>query len=264
MKITVFTSNQPRHIAFIESLTTTADEVFAVQECTTVFPGKVPDFYQHSAIMQTYFTRVVEAEEKVFGHIRLLPKNIRCLVLKMGDLNFLDERIYAPLLRADALVVFGASFIKGTLCDELIKRKTLNLHIGVSPFYRGNSTNFWALYDKQPQFVGATIHLLTKGLDSGPILQHAFPKAAVYDPFELGMRAVQSGQSALIDLLTKRRTLPQPVKQDKTLERRHTRKDDFTDDVAREYLANLLTPRFIHQALQQKNLQQFINPYVGP
>ena len=34
--------------------------------------------------------------------------------------------------------------------------------MGLSPFYRGSSCNFWAIKDKKPEFVGSTIHYLSK------------------------------------------------------------------------------------------------------
>ena len=52
MNITVFTSNQPRHIYLINSLAKICDRVFAVQECNTVLPGKVKDLYDNSNVMQ--------------------------------------------------------------------------------------------------------------------------------------------------------------------------------------------------------------------
>ena len=55
--------------------------------------------------------------------------------------------------------------------------------MGVSPYYRGNDCNFWALYDDNPHLVGATIHMLTKGLDSGPMLYHAMSNIKS-NPFE--------------------------------------------------------------------------------
>ena len=44
MKITIFTSNQPRHISLINKLSFICDEVYAIQECNTVVPGQVQDF----------------------------------------------------------------------------------------------------------------------------------------------------------------------------------------------------------------------------
>ena len=264
MTITIFTGNQPRHIALIESLAAIADEVLAVQECNTLFPGQVADFFNKSDIFQAYFKRVMESESVVFGLPRFSPKNVRCLVLKMGDINMLEPKILAPAFQSDMYVIFGASYIKGWICDRLIKNKALNLHVGVSPYYRGNSTNFWALRDGHPELVGTTIHLLTKGLDSGPIVRHAFPPSKAYDPFVLGMCAVRSGQEALIDLLKNRHDkLYRPVQQNRSLEIRYSRNVDFTEDVASHYLAKLPTPMLIKRALQKRNLKEFIHPYVG-
>ena len=71
MKITIFTSNQPRHISLIESLASVADQVYAIQECSTVLPGRIEDFYKKSETMQTYFRHVIEAERKVFGRFKI-------------------------------------------------------------------------------------------------------------------------------------------------------------------------------------------------
>ena len=60
MKITIFTSNQPRHIRLINKLSEISDEVFAIQECNTVFPGITKDFFNNSDIMQKYFYNVRE------------------------------------------------------------------------------------------------------------------------------------------------------------------------------------------------------------
>ena len=90
MKITVFTSNQPRHFSLIKSLAEFATEVFAVQECLTLFPGSVADFYQKSDVMQNYFKKVIEAEREIFGDVSFLPENVRALPLRSGDLNFLS------------------------------------------------------------------------------------------------------------------------------------------------------------------------------
>ena len=50
---------------------------------------------------------------------------------------------------------------------------------------------FWALYDDNPHLTGTTIHLLTKGLDSGPILYHAMSNLKT-SPFEYSMSTIKS------------------------------------------------------------------------
>jgi hypothetical protein len=238
MNITLFTSNSPRHLALAEKLSGIAETVYMVQECSTVFPGLVADYYRRSQVMQDYFSRVIGAERKVFGSPRFLPPNIRQLALRMEDLSIASLDILSPALEADCIIVFGASYIKGPLAERLIDRGALNIHMGISPYYRGSSCNFWALYDGNPDLVGATIHMISKGLDSGAMLYHARPRQEATDPFVLGMKAVEAAQDSLVDRLSSGTlaTLPH-VTQDKSGEIRYTRNAAFTDEVASEYLA---------------------------
>lgn len=262
MKITVFTSNQPRHIALIESLASIADEVFAVQECNTVFPGKVDDFFKRSEVMQRYFSHVIDAENETFGAPRFLPKNVSSISLKLGDLNRLDMSCLAPALDSDYYIVFGSSYIKGDLIDFLVDKRAINIHMGLSPYYRGSSCNFWALYDGRPEYVGATIHLLSKGLDSGSMLFHAIPTVELIDPFLLGMHAVKAAHRGLVKAIALGDILEmESVPQDKALEMRYTRNQDFTDEVALDYLENAPTANDVLLALTQRNLDGLLNPY---
>ena len=45
MKITVFTSNHPRHIYLINSLSSVTKKINVIQEIKTLFPGKKNDLY---------------------------------------------------------------------------------------------------------------------------------------------------------------------------------------------------------------------------
>src|SRR3989344_9554639 len=130
MKITVFTSNQARHISLIEELSKVADEVFAVVETVTVFPGEVADFYAKSETMRAYFKRVILAERAVFGEPRFLPRNVQVIPLKLGDLNRVSLTSLKDGFSSDRYIVFGASYIKGPLIDVLVEHKTLNIHMG--------------------------------------------------------------------------------------------------------------------------------------
>ncbi len=264
MRITVFTSNQPRHISLIKSLASIADEVFAVQECNTVFPGQVEDFFKRSDVMQGYFSNVINAENKVFGSPCFLPLNVKSLSLKSGDLNKLNIDILKPALKSDFYVVFGSSFIKGELIEFLVAKRAINIHMGLSPYYRGSSCNFWALHDNKPDYVGATIHLLSKGLDSGAMLFHAIPKAREIEPFLLGMYAVKSAHNGLVSAIRTGEILKMDaVSQNKLLEIRYTRNKDFSDEVASEYLKKQATAQYVFQSLKNRDLSILLNPYIS-
>ena len=238
MKITLFSSNQPRHLNLVRELSSIADTVYFVSEVNTVFPGRIGDFFKKSKTMQDYFKHVIDAERKAFGEIGFLPNNVKTLSMKSGDLNLITKVQLADALESDIYIVFGASYIKGWLIDFLVERGAFNIHMGISPYYRGSSCNFWALYDGNPSYVGATIHMLSKGLDSGDMLFHCVPKLFKDDSlFDFTMRSVAAAHKGLIEaIISGKIFLMTKVKQDKTLEIRCTKNADFTDSVAREYL----------------------------
>ncbi len=188
--------------------------------------------------MQKYFSFVSRAEKEIFGNPAFTKPNVRTLSLKMGDLSNLDLENLKEALNSDYYIVFGASYIKNALCHYLVEKKAINIHMGVSPYYRGTACNFWALYDGHPEHVGATLHLLSSGLDSGPILLNCFPKVEKVDGFTLGMKAVEAAHLTLIQELKSESLLSRkPIAQDRSLEIRYSRNKDFTDAIAQEYLS---------------------------
>lgn len=268
MKISVFTSNQPRHIHLVNKLATVCDEVIAVLECNSVFPWSTPTMNVESKSplihLHEYFQHVIHAEKCVFGSTKFVSANVRVLALRMGDLNSLPMELLAPALDADQIVVFGASYIKGKVVEALIERKAINIHMGVSPYYRGNGTNFWPLYDNRPDLVGATVHLLSKGIDSGAILFHAAPKAEEIDPFLLGMKAVKVAHDAVTEKIHSGvLSEMQGVPQDKQNEIRYTRASHFTDAIAEEYLGRIPKPAQILAGLEKRSKGDFISLYTA-
>lgn len=198
MKVTIFSGNQPRHLNLAKEFAQISDEVFFISEVNTVFPGQVDDFFKKSEVMQSYFKSVIASEKTIFGDIGFLPSNIRSLSIKSGDLNKLNKSQLKDTLSSDVYVVSGASYIKGWLIDFLVEQKAINIHTGLSPYYRGSSCNFWALYDNNPSYVGGTIHLLSKALDSGDMLFHCVPKLRSEDSsFDFTMRSVLVAQQGL-------------------------------------------------------------------
>ena len=68
-----------------------------------------------------------------------------------------------------AVALFGTSIITKETLDQ-VDLPLVNLHLGLSRYYRGLNCTYWALVDGRPEACGATVHLVVKGLDSGPIL----------------------------------------------------------------------------------------------
>ena len=213
--------------------------------------------------MQEYFSHVLAAQDFVFGQPKFLPSNVSQLALALGDLNHISLDVLKDVLEADVFVVFGASFIKGALCEALVERQAINIHMGISPFYRGHSCNFWALNDGRPELVGATIHRLSKGLDSGDMLYHVFPRPEAVDQFVYGMLSVKAAHRALRDKIKSGEVFKaESVKQNKGLHIRYSREADVTDDVAQQYLSRIPPLKTVEAAISQRDLSAFIRPVL--
>jgi hypothetical protein len=259
MKVTVFSSNQPRHLALVNKLADVCEEVNFISEANTVFPGTKQDFYSASQVMKQYFNGVQQAERDLFSQPSFTNPRVRTLVLKSGDLNLLDRMVLERALHADRFVVFGSSYIRGWLVEELVQKSALNIHMGLSPFYRGSSCNFWAMFDKRPEYVGATVHLLSKGLDSGPILKHIRPEYSGESPFLFTMKSVKAVQDFLIGgIQSGQIDMLKPVPQDPALEIRYSVNAEFTDEVASAFLERPLSSEEIESRLRTVKVSHLI------
>jgi len=69
----------------------------------------------------------------------------------------------------DVILSYGCSKISSDILD-IPGIKKLNIHGGLSPWYRGTITNFWPTYLLEPQFTGMTLHETTNEIDGGKIL----------------------------------------------------------------------------------------------
>ena len=235
MKVTLFTSNNKRHNYLINLLSGISDELYVVQECNTIFPGIIPGHYQTSPLMKKYFENVNNAQYQIFGNSYVNNKNIKILPMLSGDLNQCSINLLSNFLKSDVYVVFGSSYIKGELVEFLVKKKTINIHAGVSPYYRGSDCNFWALYDDNPHLVGTTIHLLSKGLDSGPMLYHAMSYLKT-NPFEYTMSTIKSAFHSIAERIKDGSIFTiKPLVQDKIKEVRYSKKSEFSEEVVKEY-----------------------------
>ena len=109
--------------------------------------------------------------------------------------------------------------------------------MGVSPYYRGTDCNFWALKDQNPHLVGSTIHMLSKGLDSGSVLYHAMSNIKS-DPFIYTMSTVKSAFYSIVERIKNESIFQiKPEKQDKSLQVRYSKKIDFNENVIQDYLS---------------------------
>ena len=254
MNITLITSDQIRHNYLVNLLSNIATKLNVIQEKKTFFSNQ----NKISNLMKNYFLKVDDAQKKVFGNAAIdkKNKNIKLLSLENKELEKCSLNSLSDFLNSDIFIVFGSSFIKKDLVNFLIEHKALNIHLGISPYYRGTDCNFWALFDNNPHLVGATIHLLSKGLDSGPILYHALSEIKE-DPFIYTMSAVKSAFESIAQKIENKTIFEHtPEIQDKSKEIKYSKKNEFNDEVIKKFFLNKID-------LNSKifKLDQYKNPY---
>ena len=258
MKITIFTSNRPRHNYLVNKISEVCDELCVVQECGTYYPGIVPGVYPSSLVYEKYFKKVIEAERKIFNScvVNLRKQNYTNLSIPFNDLNKFTLKNLEEFLNSDIYIIFGSSYLKGNLVDFLINKKAINIHMGISPYYRGSDCNFWALYDDNASLVGSTIHYLSKGLDNGPILYHAVSEYNE-DLFLYSMSTVKSAIFSLAERIKNEKIFHyKAIMQDRKKEVRYTKKKDFNEEVINQ---------FFNKKIRENNMEikNFLkDPYI--
>lgn len=236
MKVTLFTSNKLRHNHLVSELSSVTDNLYCIQECKEDLVGNVSGLQKKSNLTTTYFKNVALAEKSIFSDIKPIHENIAYKKLKMGELSQQKRESLAKFLNSDAYIVFGSSYIKGWLAEFLVSKKAVNIHMGLSPYYRGSGCNFWALYDKKPQYVGATLHRLSKGLDSGDIIAHALPKFNGENSYEFTMKSVIAAQKLVSSFVKSHRiNILESYKQRKSQEIRFSKYSDFTNAIIKKF-----------------------------
>lgn len=82
----------------------------------------------------------------------------------------------------DIVLVNGTRIIsKATL--QSVDAAFINIHVGITPQYRGAHGGYWALYNNDVHNFGTTIHLIDTGIDTGAVLKHVFAEPGNDDNF---------------------------------------------------------------------------------
>jgi len=123
------------------------------------------------------------------------------LVKEVPHINHPDVVQLANKLKPDLIAVFGTSLIRG----ELLQKGRLgivNLHGGLSPEYRGADCTFWALYNKEPEKIGCTLHFIDSGIDTGRLIAHISPEVCPDDDeLTLFWRSVKESANVYAELM---------------------------------------------------------------
>lgn len=103
-------------------------------------------------------------------------------LLKVSSIN--EQRVI-DLLRASrckAAVVNGTRIISEAVLGA-VEVPFINIHVGITPKYRGVHGGYWALADDDAEYCGVTVHLVDTGIDTGDVLAQARIEVTEEDGF---------------------------------------------------------------------------------
>jgi folate-dependent phosphoribosylglycinamide formyltransferase PurN len=207
MRIGILTSIETRHRYFANALQAACEVSAICYQETGYVPAstaaaEIDD--STAACVKHHFEERRRQEEIYFSHnAGPVPEGSDIGVRRVDKLT-LNTPATLQFLRnhgVEAVVVYGTGLIKEPLLSHYAGR-LINMHLGLSPYYRGTATNFYPLLNDEPEYVGATIHAIDAGIDSGPIYRHARPDITADDmPHTAGNKAILAGIEAMLKTL---------------------------------------------------------------
>ena len=187
MRIALITSNEIRHIFFRRMVNTfqKSSVVFCLCETTdNSHYNQVLNKEDSTTAEKNHFIQRENTEKdffQVFVENSEEAKNTH--FVNKGAINsdrILQDKLYQS--KPDIIVSYGSSIIKDNIINKF-PGKFLNIHLGLSPYYKGAGTNIWPLVNNEPEYLGITYMYIDAGIDTGAIIHQIRPN--IYPRFPI-------------------------------------------------------------------------------
>ena len=201
MRILWLGGSHPRHLYFVNAVGRRfelAGCILEVRENIISQPSASMEKIDRDNFIRHFSNRARKEEE--YFEVQHFPY---CPTLKVeaGDLNSEESAFFCRSIKPDVVLIFGCGLIKDPLFSAL-PRDTLNLHLGLSPRYRGSATLFWPFYFIEPTYAGCTFHYIVDEPDAGDIVHQVVPNLCLDDQIhDVGCKAVVSAASEVVELM---------------------------------------------------------------
>lgn len=154
-----------------------------------------------------------QSEDDFFrAFVELAPDHSNSVSIPGGSINDANYRDEILSLNPDILVCYGTSIIREPLLSDF-EGRFLNIHLGLSPYYRGAGTNFWPIVNDEPEFVGVTFMQIDAGVDSGPVIHQMratmFPNDSIHSAGNRLIRDIALVLPVIVDRFPLFRRIPQ-------------------------------------------------------
>ena len=183
--------------------------------------------------------------------------------IEKGEINLESNTEEIIDLKPDLIISYGCSIIKSRLL-EVFDNRFINVHLGLSPYYRGSGTNYWPLVNKEPEFVGTTFMYIDSGIDTGKIIHQIRADIEINDTVHsIGNRLIMKSADEMIKLINvfKNLEIKDPIPFNLKNEK-YYRKKDFTEESLQKLKSNL-DKGMINRFLLNKDFLYEQNPIIS-
>jgi folate-dependent phosphoribosylglycinamide formyltransferase PurN len=255
MKLLWIGGDHPRHLFYINTI----HEMFPlsgaiVEHRENLIPQAAPGLAPRDREnFDRHFSNRAKAEQRFFGD-QSVPDCPTHVVGRDG-LNTRESADFLTSIDPDVVLIFGSGLVKEPLYSSL-PPQTINLHLGISPRYRGAATLFWPFYFLEPPYAGTTFHYIVAEPDAGDVIHQVVPELDVTDGIhDVACKAVVASAQAALELLrilddkgrwerfSQRGTGRNFLASDFKPEHLRVIYNIFDDDMVRHYLEGRLTSK---------------------
>lgn len=90
-------------------------------------------------------------------------------ILQVSSINNIEVIDYVNEIKPDVIVVNGTRIISKKILNA-IDVPIINIHVGITPKYRGVHGGYWALVNNDIENCGVTVHYVDSGIDTGNVI----------------------------------------------------------------------------------------------
>ena len=193
MKNTI--KNNIRHRYMVEPVIKNFSTIKCIvmkRESEIVGKSTIINNFSEKKLLKKHFKIRYDNELKSFGNktIFQLIKKKNLLNVSPGELNSAKVIKFVEKYKPQCCFLMGSNIIKKKFY-KVLPEKTFNIHLGLSPWYRGSATLFWPSYNMEPWKTGVTFHKIDENADAGPIIHQSLCK------MKRGMRLIDLSISAI-------------------------------------------------------------------
>ena len=143
-----------------------------LEKRTKMLPRPKSTFSQKDKIYFKKHFELREKEENKFFKINKQHQftiDIPTLKIKKNSINSNIVKNFLKKKKPDIVISCGIGFLRKNIL-KILPKFSINMHTGLTPRYKGDACNFWPMFFLEPNNIGVTLHLISKDVDSGPIL----------------------------------------------------------------------------------------------